>query len=195
MKIKYIIVAIVLLGCSHEDTSVTGYVIAEGIGTPALDSPPVLSETSLVDDSDNSSTTETVEAQPTFLIQPRLLIPQNLLNNNTNQSDVAPQPQVLPVATSIDATDVDTNDTETTVQDDDETITPTDVPEVVFDEPPVDGSDNSSTTETTEDNPVILVKPLILTAPKPVNNNANESNSLQTPQVSPVTNSSELILN
>jgi len=194
MKIKYIIVAIVLLGCSHEDTSVTGYVIAEGIGTPALDSPPVLSETTPLDDSDNSSTIETVEEQPTFLIHPQLLIPENLVDDNTNQSDVAPQPQVLSVATSIDATDADANDAETTVQDDDETVTPTDLSEVVFDEPPVDGSDNSSTTETTEDNPIILAKPLILTAPEPVNNNPNESNSLQTTQVPPVTNSSELIL-
>jgi len=180
MKIHYIIIAIVLLGCSHEDGSVTGFVILDGIETPT---------------SGNSSATDTVEEKPTLLIQPRILIPIKPVNDNTNETDASQQPQVLPVATSIEATDEDANATETTIQDNDETISETDVSEVF--------SDNSTTTETIEEKPTLLLQPRILTAKKPVDDNANESDSSQPAQVSSVLTSvnttdenlSELILN
>jgi hypothetical protein len=188
MKIKYIIIAIIFLGCSCEDASVTGFVIADDIETPT---------------SDNSSTTETVEENPTLLIQPQILIPIKPVDDNTNETDASQQSQVLPVATSIEATDEDANVTETTIQDNDETISATDVSEVFSEKLPVDDSDNSTTTETVEENPQILMQPLILTAQKSIDDNSNESDSSQQPQVLPVLTSvkttdenlSELIFN
>ncbi len=88
MKIQYLIIAIVLLGCSPEDARVTGFIILNKNET--VSALPV-------NDSDNSSAI--VREKPTLLVYPQMLVAKTSVDDNANESTSSKRPIVLPILT------------------------------------------------------------------------------------------------